>query len=68
MGRLYEAAKRIDDIIERKGLDKFRIRGAISLKTGFVVGLIAEDEPDDPQKLSALRQAAEEVLGESLAV
>ncbi|GAB4275911.1 MAG: hypothetical protein Kow0056_05960 [Coriobacteriia bacterium] len=63
MGRMFQALKQIDAVIAEQGLDRFRTRGLISLKLGFMVGLISEDTPDDPEKLQALLDAAEEVLG-----
>lgn len=63
MGKMYQALKQIDAVVAEHGLDLFRTRGLISLKLGFMVGLISEDTPDDPEKLQSLLDAAEEVLG-----
>ena len=63
MGKMYQALKQIDAVIAEQGLDRFRTRGMISLKLGFMVGLISDDTPDDPEKLEGLLDAAEEVLG-----
>jgi hypothetical protein len=62
MGKLYDAAQVILSTIEERGLDVFRTRGAINMKTGFLITLVHEDDPDDPEKLAALRDAAKEVL------
>ena len=63
MGRLYDHAQRIEQHIQENGLDVFKTRGAIALKSGFIISLITPSDPDDPTKIEALRQAAEEVLG-----
>lgn len=33
------------------------------MKTGFLVTLVGPDDPDDPEMIRALREAAWEVLG-----
>jgi hypothetical protein len=63
MGRLYDHCTRIQEHIERNNLDVFRTRGALALQCGFLITLIEPNEPDDPQKIEALRQAARDVLG-----
>jgi hypothetical protein len=63
MGELYDCCSRIQEHIESAGLDVFKTRGQLALKTGFLITLIGPDDPDDPQKLAALREAAEDVLG-----
>lgn len=63
MGKLYDAAREIMDFIDQSGLDVFRTRGSIAMKTGFLVTLVREDDPDDPVKLEAMRSAAKEILG-----
>jgi hypothetical protein len=60
---MYQALKQIDAVVAEKDMDLFRTRGLISLRLGFMVGLISEDTPDDPEKLQALLDAAEDVLG-----
>ena len=60
---MHQAVRQIDAVIVEKGLDHFRTRGLISLQLGFMVGLISEETPDDPEKLQALLDAAESVLG-----
>jgi hypothetical protein len=62
-GELFQLTQRIGAAIERKGLDVCKTRGAISLRAGFSLAFVDEDTPDDPQKLSQLRAAAESVLG-----
>jgi hypothetical protein len=66
MGKLYEAVQQINAIIERQGLDPFKTKGSISMRTGFLLSFIAPDDPDDPEKLETLRQVAFEILGERL--
>lgn len=66
MGRLYDYAQRVQQHIDRNGLDVFKTRGALAMKCGFIITLIGPNDPDDPQKLEALKAAAREVLGVSL--
>lgn len=65
VGQLYDYAQRVQQHIERNGLDVFKTRGALAMRCGFIITLIEPDEPDDPQKLNALRSASREVLGAS---
>lgn len=62
MGKLYDYAQRIEEHIQRNNLDVFKTRGAIAMKVGFIITLIQPDDPDDPDRIAALRQAAESVL------
>lgn len=64
MGNLYETLRRIEGEIERRRLPLYRTRGLIAQKTGFVLGDINADTPDDPGMLASLTAAAREVLGE----
>ena len=66
MGQLYEYCGRVVDHIDQSGLDVFKTRGQLALKTGFLITLVEPDDPDDPEKVKALREAAQEVLGLSL--
>ncbi len=66
MGRLYDAIQEIDRLAEARGLDGFRVKGQLNLATGFFVGLIMPDTPDDLEKLVALKDAAKSVLGVDL--
>ena len=68
MGRLYDACQQVQAEIDARGLDAFKTRGAFALQTGFLFSLVAPDEPDDPQKLADLRDAAKEILGMDLKV
>ena len=61
---LFLAVQRIDAIIERRNLDRFRIRGEIAIRAGFALGLVDATTPDDPDKSAKLKAAAREVLGE----
>lgn len=63
MGKLYDYAQRIEDHIQRNKLDVFKTRGAIAMKVGFIITLVKPDEPDDPEKVAALKSAADELLG-----
>jgi predicted regulator of Ras-like GTPase activity (Roadblock/LC7/MglB family) len=65
-GQLQAAVQRINEVIERKRIDPFTARGEIALKAGFGLGFIDADTPDDPEKLSRLKVAAQAVLGESI--
>ncbi|MDP2299192.1 MAG: hypothetical protein U1E08_00290 [Coriobacteriia bacterium] len=63
MGKLYDYAQRIEEHIRRNNLDVFKSRGAIAMRVGFIVTLIRPDDPDEPEKVQALKEAAAEVLG-----
>jgi hypothetical protein len=64
VGQLYETIQRIEQVIARKDLQPFKIKGLIALKVGFSLALIEASSPDDAGKLSRLKQAARQVLGE----
>lgn len=64
MAQLYETIQRIEQAIARKNLQPFRTKGLIALKAGFSLALVDASTPDDAAKLSSLRQAARDVLGE----
>ncbi len=66
MGKLYDAAQEVDRIIDRQGLDTFRVKGQISMRTGFLLAFISPNDPDDPEKIEALQAAALDVLGQRL--
>jgi hypothetical protein len=66
MGKLYDAVKTLDRLIDEAGLDSMRTRGLIGMKAGFFLVMVTPDSPDDPQRLEALRQAASEVLGRTV--
>lgn len=68
MGKLYDAVEQVHQIIERKGLDPFRTKGQLSMRTGFLLTFIRPEDPDDQEKIDALQEAALEVLGEQLDV
>jgi len=65
-GQLHRLVQRIDQLILRTGLDRFKARGKIAFKVGFSLDLIEPDTPDDPGKLQKLKAAAAEVLGHPL--
>ncbi|MDO8963275.1 MAG: hypothetical protein Q7W30_02160 [Coriobacteriia bacterium] len=66
MGKLYEAAQQINDVIERKGLDPFKTKGAISMRTGFLLSFVTPEDPDDDARIQQLKEVAYEVLGERI--
>jgi hypothetical protein len=66
MGRLYDDCVKIQQHIDAQGLDVFRTRGELAMRCGFLITLIRPDDPDDPQKISALESAARELLGLTL--
>lgn len=63
MGKLYDYCEEIQRYIERNGLDVFQTRGALALNCGFLITLIRADDPDDPERIQALQNAAQEILG-----
>lgn len=66
MGKLYDHCQSIQQHIERSGLDVFKARGEIALHCGFLISLVGPNDPDDPAKIEALRNAAKDVFGISL--
>ena len=66
MGKLYDYCQQIQQHIERNNLDVFKSRGELALRCGFLISLIGPDEPDDPVKIAALRDAARDVFGITL--
>lgn len=66
VSQLFITLEKIDAVIARRGLDRFKTRGAIAMKAGFGLGAIDADSPNDPQKLASLRAAAAAVLGEKV--
>jgi hypothetical protein len=62
MSRLYDTCQFVIKEIERRGLDPFKSRGALALETGFLISSVGPTDPDDPERLSALRNAAHSVL------
>jgi len=66
MGKLYDYCQEIQQHIERNNLDVFKSRGELALRCGFLISLVGPDDPDDSEKLRALRQAALEVFNINL--
>jgi hypothetical protein len=62
VSKLYDYCQKIQQHIERNNLDVFRSRGEIALSCGFLVSLVGPDDPDDPEKIEALRNAAREIF------
>ncbi|MFH1397564.1 MAG: hypothetical protein ABIH27_03320 [Candidatus Omnitrophota bacterium] len=63
MGILFDLRQKIEAEIKAKNLDKYEVRGRIMLKTGFTIAFITTDTPDDPYKITQLKEAMREVLG-----
>lgn len=66
MGRLWDACQEVDALIASRGLDPYKTKGQISLEAGFFLSFIMESDPDDEDKLQALRDACQAVLGERI--
>lgn len=66
MGLLYDYSTRVQQHIESNGLDLFKSRGELAIRCGFLITLVRPDDPDDPAKVQALRDAAREMFGLSL--
>lgn len=66
MGTLYEYSTKIQQHIDANKLDVFKTRGELAMKCGFIITLIGPDDPDDPRKVEALREAASTTLGLNL--
>lgn len=66
VGQLYQAVSAVEQVIARKGLDDFKTKGLISMKAGFFLSIVSPTTDDDQSKISSLRAAAEEVLGEKM--
>jgi hypothetical protein len=63
MGKLYDYSQQIQQHIETNGLDLFKSRGELALRCGFLITLVKQDDPDDAQKIEALRGAANDLFG-----
>jgi hypothetical protein len=63
MGKLYDYAQRIQRHMDANNLDVFKTRGALALQCGFLITLVQPTDPDDPEKVANLKQAAQDVLG-----
>jgi len=63
MGKLYDYAQQIQQHIERNKLDVFKTRGEIALRCGFLISIIRPDDPDDPEKIQQLAEAARDMFG-----
>ncbi len=66
MGKLYEYSTKIQQHIDTNNLDVFKTRGELAMKCGFIITLIGPNDPDDPKKVEALRDAAKATLGLNL--
>jgi len=66
MARLYEMVQQLDQLIQRKGLPFAKTKGLVVIKAGFSLVLIEPTTPDDPERISKLRAAVKDVVGEEL--
>jgi hypothetical protein len=62
MGRLYDTCQYMIREIDRRGLDPYKSRGAIALETGFLISSVGPSDPDDAERLAAVRDAAGRLL------
>ncbi len=62
MPELYQLAQRVTEFLELQHRDDMiglvRAKGEVAMRTGFLVTLITPHDPDDPEKLRLLREAA----------
>jgi len=63
---MFDLVSRIDQIIEKRSLDAFMIKGQISMKAGTFLVIIRPETPYDKEQYEAIRGAAEEVLGQPI--
>ena len=66
MGKLSDMVWDIEALIARKGLDEFGTKGRISASAGFVLSLVSERTPDDPDRIQRLKDAVFTVTGERI--
>jgi len=66
VNELYDLVQRVNAEVDRRGLDAFRVRGEIALKVGYLISLVDEQTPSEPDKVEQLRLVAKEVLGVDL--
>jgi len=66
MGKLYDYCQRVQQHIESSGLDIYKSRGEIAMRCGFLMPLVKPSDPDDAQKIQALRDAAKDLFGLNL--
>lgn len=66
MSQLWDIVQRIDRVIERKQLPLFLTKGKIAIRAGFALGIIDPQTRDEAHRISQLRTAAREVLGEDV--
>lgn len=62
MSQLYELRVKIEKIIEEKKLDPFKTKGAITLKSGVLLGTLSPNSPDDQVKIEKVKAAVKEIL------
>lgn len=66
MAALFEAKKRIEQIIATRKLEPALTLGKIGLKAGFLLAFIKAETPDDAEKLKKLKLATQEILGTAI--
>jgi len=64
VGALYDVVKKVEAVIERKGLPLYKTKGQIAMKVGIVLSMIEANTPDDPVQIANLKAASREILGE----
>lgn len=63
MGKLYDYVAQVRRHIKDSGVEEYKTLGLVSMKSGFVLSLVNERTPDDPEKILRVKDAAEIVLG-----
>lgn len=65
MGTLYDLSTSVMRTLEMRHdgdpMGLLRAKGNLCTRTGFMVSMIARNDPDDPAKIEKLRQAAVEL-------
>ncbi|MGB4441217.1 MAG: hypothetical protein WBJ62_03220 [Coriobacteriia bacterium] len=59
---LYQICRRVSEELERRHagdpMGLVLAKGELARQTGFLAGLVGRSDPDDPEKIGKLRQAA----------
>jgi hypothetical protein len=66
MGKVYDYCQKIQEHIDASGQDVYKARGAVALRVGFLITLVKPTDPDDPERIEALKSAAKDLFGLSL--
>jgi len=62
VGQLYDIKLKIEAKIKAGKLDEKEIKGKIALKSGKLLAFINATTPDDPESVTKMKQAVQEVL------